>query len=206
MAKITFTNWTENRRAAWMGDYGSREHLIPGGARLDAAQFNAIDAVVVTVGAAGAALNATSVPVAALTGPIPSGAILAFGGAKFARLTASALLGATTLTVAALTAALVAADTATYAGVGLVTVPSGTLVGRTRAERDAGTGYGPWVTGDEEVYLLAWDVSNAAANPDCDLYSHGALVKENFLPGFAALAAGALAAIRANYETTRGAL
>ncbi len=82
-------------------------------------------------------------------------------------------------------------------------VPAGTLIGRTFAERTAGTGFGPWVTGDSEVYLVLHDVYDAALNNDVDLY-HGR-VKENHLPGFDTLAADALAAIRANFRTTIGA-
>ncbi|MFN2511992.1 MAG: hypothetical protein ABR568_11180 [Pyrinomonadaceae bacterium] len=64
----------------------------------------------ITVGAAGAAAGATTVPVGALTQAIPSGTVLDFGGGKTARLTASAAVGATSLTVSALTTALVAGN------------------------------------------------------------------------------------------------
>lgn len=204
MASITYSNWTKNRNAPWMGDFGEREHLMPGGARLDAAQFRATDAVVVTVSAAALA-GATTITVTALSGPIPNNTLLDFGTTKFARLTAAAATGATTLTVDALPTALAIGDVATYPGIGLKTIASGTLLGRLRTERDAGVGFGPWATGDEDVYLLAFDVADAAKNAECELYRHGSLVKENFLPGFATLAAGALTAIRSNYETTRGA-
>jgi hypothetical protein len=74
-------------------------------------------AVLVVVGAAGAIATATSVPVDALSGPIPSGTILDFEGAgKFAILTADAAAGATSLTVEALPDALDDDDEATYAG------------------------------------------------------------------------------------------
>lgn len=74
--------------------------------------------VTVTVGAGGAAAAATSVPVTALTGPIPSGTILDFtGSGKFALLTVAAAAGAVALTVEALPQALVAGDVANYAGV-----------------------------------------------------------------------------------------
>jgi hypothetical protein len=89
-------------------------------------------AVTVVVGVAGAAQNATSVPVAALSAAIPNGTTLDFGGAKFARLTAAAAAGATALTVAALVTALVSGDTATYAGTpgaGNKVLKSGTVVG-----------------------------------------------------------------------------
>ena len=190
--------------AAWAADYFDRDHLVPGGARLDAAQFFNTDSVVVVVGAAGAAGGATSVPVAALTGAIPSGTVLNFGTNKFATLSAAAAAAATSLTVLAIPTARVSGDTARYAGTGYDTVPSGTLLGRTIAERDALTGYGPWVTGDDEVYLLAFDVTDVSINPDCTLYRNMSIVKETFLPNWANWTAGMKAALRAAYRTTIG--
>jgi hypothetical protein len=193
----------------WAGDFFSRDHLIPGGATLDAAQFTQTDAVVVTVGAAGAAIDAVSVPVDALSGPIPSGTVLDFGGKKFARLTAAAAAGAVTLTTAALATALVDNDTATYPGatgdIGLKVVPSGTAIGRTIAERDAGTGFGPAAAADDEVFLTAFDVLDPSVNPDVELYRHGSIVKENFLPAFTGLASGVQTKLRALYQCTLGA-
>jgi hypothetical protein len=190
--------------AAWIGDFLGEDTIVRGGAMLDVAQFGKTDAVTATVGVAGAAQGATSVPVAALSGPIPSGTLLDFtGSAKFARLTAAAAAGATTLTVEALPTALVSTDTATYAGVErLTTVPSGTLVGRTYTERDAKTGFGPAVNTDDEIYLLVFDVPDVATNPECALYRHGSLVKETFLPGWTTLATALKTAVRANYQTT----
>jgi len=187
----------------WAADYLTREHLLPGGAKLDASQFAGEDAVLVTVGA-NAAGAATSVTVTALLGPIPSGTLLYFGAAKVAVLTAAAALGATTLTVAALPTALVSADAATYAGVALKAVRSGTLVSRTYAERDAFTGFGPAVSTDDEAYLVVYDVPNLARDNDVELYRHDGLVKENFLPGFAALSAALKVVVRARYDTTIG--
>lgn len=68
----------------------------------------------VTVAVAGAAIGATTVPVAALTAAIPTGRRLVFlpGSNKTARLTAPAAIGATSLTVEALAVALVSADSA----------------------------------------------------------------------------------------------
>lgn len=192
--------------AAWAGDYFDRIHLVPGGARLDAVQFFNSDSVVVVVGVAGAIAGATSVPVAALTGAIPSGTTLNFGTTKFATLSAAAAAGATTLTVLALPTALVSTDTARYAGVGFDTVPSGTLLGRTIAERDAATGYGPWATSDDEVYLLAFDVTDVSVNSNCNLYRNQVgVVKENFLPGWASWTTNMKTALRAAYRTTIGA-
>lgn len=207
MPRTTFSTWTENVRQPWMGDYAIREHLIPGGARLDPTQFLKTDAVVATVGAAGAAIGATSVPVAALTGAIPNGTILDFTGAgKFAKLTAAAAAGAVTLTVEALPQALVSGDVATYPGSSLTmaTVPAGSLIGRTIAERDAGTGYGPAGAADDEIYLTAFDVTDVTVNPDVDLYRQGSVVKENFLPAVSRNATN-LPLVRARYACTRGA-
>lgn len=191
---------------AWAGDFFNREHMIPGGAKLDPAQFNDTDAVVVVVGAAGAAGGATSIPVAALSGPIPSGTVLNFGTTKFATLTAAAAAAATALTVAAIPTALVSGDTATYPGVGTdKTVVSGTAVGRTIAERDAGTAYGPAAAADDEIYLTCFDVRDATINADVELYRPNSIVKETFVPGWTALAAGVVTKLRAAYICTRGA-
>lgn len=71
------------------------------------------------VSAAGAAQNAVSIPVAALTAAIPTGTKLIFlpGALKTATLTAPASIGATALTVAAIPTALVSADTAPVSNV-----------------------------------------------------------------------------------------
>jgi hypothetical protein len=189
----------------WAGDYGNREHLVPGGAKLDASAFNATDAVVVTVGAAGALAAATSVPVDALSGPIPSGTVLNFGTNKFARLTADAAAGATSLTTAAIPTALVDNDTATYAGVGTKAVPSGTVVGRTFTEQANEDPFGPAADSDDEIYLTFHDVTDLTVNDDVTLYRHGGVVKVNFLPVWSALSSALKAAIRAAYTTTTGA-
>lgn len=204
--RTQFSTWSENVRLPWAGDYFTRDHLVPGGAKLDATQFRKTDAVFVDVGAAGAAGGATSIPVIALSGPIPNGTILDFGTNKFARLTAAAAAGATTLTVAAIPTALVDADTTWYAGSSLTkaTVPSGTLIGRTIAERDAGTGYGPAGAADDEIFLVAFDVTDVMRNQDVDLYRHNSIVKENFLPALSRNATN-LPLVRARYRCTRGA-
>lgn len=97
---------------------------------------------------------------------------------------------------------LVAADFPAVAGKKFV--KSGTLVGRTFAERDAGAGFGPWTTGDEEVYLTAIDVFDAAEDDDITLVRRQVLVKENWLPGWATYTAGQRAALRAAYQVVRG--
>lgn len=78
MARIVETSNTLTT-PVWAGDYLSRDHLIPGGYKVDPAQFNDTDAVIATVDTGGAAIGATSVPVTALSGAIPSGTMLNFG-------------------------------------------------------------------------------------------------------------------------------
>lgn len=86
-------------------------------------------AVAVVVGAAGAAQGATSIPVAALSGAIPGGTLLDFGGAKFARVTsAGAAAGATSVPVAAIPTALVQDDTAWTGGTGGKFIPALTVM------------------------------------------------------------------------------
>lgn len=94
-------------------------------------------------------------------------------------------------------------------GSGRKYVESGTLVGRTVAERDAGRGFGPYSAGDstatpavpadDEVYLVLYDVWDAADDPETALYRHGSLVYEDKLP-----VGVDLAVVRANYETLGG--
>lgn len=89
-------------------------------------------------------------------------------------------------------------------------IPSGTLVGRTYAERDAGDAFGPADDADDEIYLIAYDVDDAAVNPDVVLYRHGGVVKENMLPEWDTWEAdlttyqATIDAVRANYTTTKG--
>lgn len=84
---------------------------IPGNAKIEYSADTV--GVVATVGVGGAAIAAVSVPVTALSGAIPAGTQLDFGGGKLATLSAAAAAAATTLTVFPLTVALVAGDSAT---------------------------------------------------------------------------------------------
>jgi hypothetical protein len=186
----------------WAGDFGGREHVMPFPAKIDASQFTDGAGITVTL-SAGASGSATSLTVTALTLPqtpvntligtsqglvlIPSGTVLDFGGQKFARLTADAKLGDTTLTVAALVTALSSGDSAVYSKYGTEYIPSGTVVGRTYVERDANTAFGAAAVTDDEIYLSLFDVTDAKNNDDVELYRHGSLVKENYLPNYTTL-------------------
>lgn len=188
----------------WAADYLNRDTVMPFGVRLDPAQFNAVDAVKVVV-IANAAVDATSVAVAALAGSIPSGVVVDLSGKKFARLTAAAAKNAVSLTVAPLATALVAGDTGIYKGHGRVSVPSGTLIGRTFAERDAAAGWGPAdVDGDGEIYLTTREISDITKDATTEVYRHNKAVKENYLPGFSGLAQNVKNKIRALYSCIAG--
>lgn len=191
--------------AAWMGDFGSRDHLIPGGARVDAAQWESVDYTITATEPA--IVGAESITVAALPVAIPDDTVLDFLGAgELVRVTAAAAAGATSLVVEALDAAIEDNDTATFTVTdpSPVTVVSGTVIGRTIAERDAGTNFGPADAADDEIFIVVNDVYDASINPDVELYRPGSIVKENFLPGWSGLAAGVQTDVRARYVCVRG--
>jgi hypothetical protein len=187
----------------WCGDPLSVDRLYRGPNKLDAAAFSAPDAVVVTVGAAGALAAATSIPVDALSGAIPSGTILNFGTNKFARLTANAAAAATSLTVAAIPTALVDNDTATYAGAtGRKFVPSGTVVTRNTTTAK----WHPAVDADDYIAILAWDVHDLDDLDDCELVrsGQGTTVKANYLPVWTALSSAIKDRLILEYNITEG--
>jgi hypothetical protein len=191
----------------WMGDFGGRLRLVPGGAKVDPTQFAGAFGALLTFGAAAAA--ATVLPITTAGGTpvaIPTGTVIDAGGGKFARLTAPAVVGAASLTVQALPTAFVGGETAVYGGpAGSVkSLPSGTIVGRTIAERNAGTPFGAAISTDDEIFIVAFDVPDITQVADIELYRDG-IVKENFLPGYANLAPALLTALRARYTCVRGA-
>jgi hypothetical protein len=187
----------------WMGDYWSRETVMRVPVKLDAAQFNAVDAVKVVV-TANRAVDAVEVAVTALSGPIPSGTVIDLGGKKFVRLTAAAAKDAVSLAVSALATALVTNDTGTYKGVGKKSAPSGTPIGRTLAEADAGDAWGPAADTDDELYLITRDLSDLTMDATTEIYRHHKTVKINYLPGFTTMAAGIKTKIRALYACIGG--
>jgi hypothetical protein len=215
MAKA-LERFTSDRLVApnWAAEPIDTYTLVPGGAKLIPTQFPGADAVVVTA-TANAAADATSITVSALKYldgrdipstdiAIPSGSIIDLGAKKFAQLTANAMGGATTLAVEALATAIASGDTTNYLGCGPKRIESGTILGRTYTERDAGTGFGPAADSDDEVFILAFTIPNAAENDEADLVRHQTLIKENWLPGFAAASTAIKAKVRASYQTVLG--
>ncbi len=190
----------------WMAEALMPDKLLPGGAKVVAAQFPREDAVTVTLtaGAVTAGTNKTLTAATALTGAIPAGMILDFGQGEYATLTVGATKGATSITGVNLAADLEGAEVATYAGTGARRIEAGTLLGRTFAERDAGTGFGPYATSDDEVYLLAFQINNADIDNDAALVRPQTLIKENWLPGWATYSNDARAALRKVYQVVRG--
>ena len=191
--------------AAWMGDFGSRDHLIPGGARVDPAQWASISHTITVTEPV--AIDDISITVAPTTTTIPQGTTLTFGAVPL--VTAEpAPAGATSINIMAATATVADNATATFvlpAGEPL-TILSGTAIGRTIAERDANTPFGPAAAADDEIFLIVNDIYDARVNPDAELYRQNSIVKENFLPQVidGTMIAGVLTKLRAAYICVRG--
>lgn len=189
----------------WTNTVLGPEHLLPSGVMLDPAQFVAPDAVRLTVGSAGAAASATSIPLDAPipTGlSIPNGTPIDFGGARQAILTAPAAAGESALTVRALGVAIPAGATATYAGLQPRRVRGSTIIGRTYAERDAGTPFGPIADGDEEVYVVAFDLPDVTrvAWATVAMPWAGVTLKENHMYQWPSLTAAQRLLVRTRFN------
>ena len=128
------TGYTRNIRPGFVGDVLSREHLLPGGAKIDAAAFNSADAIKAMVGAAGAAIGATSVPVAALSARIPANSILNFGTLAPVVATvgvAGAAQGATSVPVAALSGPIPSGTVLDFGGAKFAVLTANAAAGAT---------------------------------------------------------------------------
>jgi hypothetical protein len=196
-------------RPVWAGNFIDPRSLLPGGARLDPATFPATAAqadVTVTL-TAQAAENAVTLAVAALSGPIPAGASLNFGvGIGFVIVRNPAAAAATAIDIYPTANIIPSGSAAVHQNTGKRTILSGTLVSRTYAPRAAKARFHAAVVGEDEYYLVAFDVEDANTNDEFEPLkpSKSFTVKENFLPGFAALSAGLQAVIRTNWNTTVG--
>lgn len=174
---------------------------IPSGTLLD---FGTDKFAILTAAAAAAA---TSITVRALPTDLVDNDTATFrGGTRQARVTVTAEALATSLTVDELQFAIPDDTKANYSPTGKLFVKAGVLVGRTYAERGANTPFGPWASGDDEVFLTYFPVDDAHVNADVELYRPDSLVKENYLPDWEAIAADSamLAVLRATYQCIKG--
>jgi hypothetical protein len=154
----------------------------------------------VVVGAAGAALNAVSVPVVALAAPIKAGTTLNFGTNKFATVTVAAALGATALTTLAIPTALVSGDAAIVAGSGNKHLPAGTVVG---SKLGNGLVSPRVLTTNPAIGILVSDAQEndlAAASSGYGVYRGGA-VYENLLPDATGSPAVLATAVKTELQT-----
>lgn len=187
----------------WFKDFTSRQTVLPGGVTIDPSLFPRIDAVTVTVDGASAE-NATESTVQPLTGVIPKGAQLAFANGNVV-VTEQAAKNATVVKHTAAPAGGIAdGEASSYAGTGKRSVKQGTAIGRTYAERAAQDDFGPYADGDDEVYLIMHDYRNVEDERWIDVARPGALIAENFLPGWGDRPAAEKAAIRSHYTTVIG--
>lgn len=134
--------------------------------------------------AANALADATSVDVLPLPIDLASGTVLAFGGDKYATLTAAANAGEESITVAALVTALADGDTALVKGSGLKVIPAGTRMG------DAGTNgriYPRVDTTNPAKMILATPATEPNGTSNVRGYGVilGGVIYENLLPGAA---------------------
>lgn len=199
---------------SFIADLLTREHVLAGGAKINAAAFNSADAVRVEV-TANAAADAVALSVVALDGPIPDNALLDFGGKKVARLNGAVEAGEDTLVVDALGVAIADGDVAYYNKPGAPKrIVSGTLVGCTFAELEAaavvtdgvpaGLLWGPAADADDIVHFVVYDNEDVDANNDIDLLRRGTAIFVNHIPNWADFSAALKAKVRAAYEVTVG--
>lgn len=212
MARVT-SDTNQLTAPAWAADFLSPDKLIPGGAKVVAASFNSGTPYTITVADAAAAQSDVALGVAALGVAIPAETVLDFGvhgsgWQMIAKLSAAAAAGATSLTVYPLSGAISnTVTTVFYAGAdGRKPIASGTVLGRDWTERDAGTGFGPADTagGDDEIFLAAFDVTDAAVNNDVELVKPGATIYENLLPEWSDLTSALKAQLRSTYVCLKG--
>ena len=204
MAKIEFNDYGNASTAAFLGDFGSREHILAGGAQLDAdAVYSGEDAYTIKINDAAATQGDTTITVDALPVALPDNAELKFGSVTVT-LNGAKAAGQTSLTVDALGGDIADDATAIYdASPTSNVVVSGTIVGRTIAERNAGDPFGPAADADDEVFITVADV-DLDKTTDVDLVRHGSLIKTNFLPAYAAASSTVKTKLEAAYQLILG--
>lgn len=160
---------------------------------------------------ADAAAGATSLTVLKLPFNIVNSGTANYPGTAMqmlAKVTTDAAAGATALVVEPLGGPIVDNATATFYddADGRKPIASGTVLGRDWSERDGGAGFGPADTtgGDDEIFLAAFDVTDAAVNNDVELVKPGATIYENLLPEWSDLTSALKAQLRSTYVCLKG--
>lgn len=208
MAQVTI-NANTLTPPRWAADFLGPASLVPGGAKVVEAEFLTTD-YTVTINQADVAEGDTSITVEALDVAIPSGTVLDFGAhttgdiSMVAITAADAAAAATSITTVELGHAIEDDAEATFTvDAANNTILSGTLIGRTYAERAAGTAFGPVATdgSDDEIFVVAFDVTDMTNNDDVELYRHGSAVYEDLLPEWADLTSAVKTDLRAAYDT-----
>lgn len=187
----------------WLADKLEDDSLVRFPAKLNISGFVNQLGIFVQV-TANTAAAATAIPVTALApmfnSPvpliamgrilIPQGALLDFGGGKFARVTADAHQGDTSIAVSALPTALVANDMTYWKWDYRIYIKSGVLLGRTLAQRDANNTTSQFhiadVVNDQEFGILMFDKFDIWDNNDIELLAPGKMtaIYENWLPNY----------------------
>ncbi len=205
----------QNIRPGFVGDFLNREHVLPGGVKLNASTFTGSDDIRVEVTAAVAA-NATTVPVVALSRDIPTDTTVMFGApadGKFARLSEESPTGDNSLVTYPVPKDLAVGDVGYYSPPGTTKrIPAGTPVkiSNTVLESSAASG-ALWSSAgngiaagtNDIVRILAYDVQDVEDNNDGDLLRKGTLLRVNHMY-WDTLDATVKAKTRVDYDVTVG--
>ncbi|MEH2070019.1 MAG: hypothetical protein V7K47_17970 [Nostoc sp.] len=204
MARLEFSG-TRDTAPRWMGDYGDRQSLLPGGVRVNKFKFaeansirqissgvllgrranathwepvnNNLNTTLSTILTAAAASGGTILPVGSTSG-YRSGDILTIAGSDYT----IASNGVNDLNHTLTLTAGLSASAASGVAVALKTVVA-----------------------HDEFYLLAYDIDDANRNSDATLCRHQALVYYNYLPDYPFTGlANVLAKIKDLYQTVMG--
>ncbi len=210
------TPFRENIRPGFVGDFLSREHVLPGGVKLNASTFTGADDIRIQTTAA-VAVGATEVPVVALKDEIPSETVIAFGAAadgKFVRLSTTSPDGDTSMTTYPVSKALTSGDVGYYSPPGTKKrIVAGTPVYMSTSDHEnkAATGAywssaanGKSVATTDVVRIIAYDVLDVDENNDGDLLRKGTLLHVNHMY-WDTLDSTVKAKIRIDYDVTVGA-
>ncbi|MFN6475246.1 hypothetical protein [Nostoc sp. DedQUE07] len=204
MARLEFSG-TRNTAPRWMGDFGDRQSLLPGGVRVNKFKFaesNGIRQISSGV-LLGRRANATHWE------PVNNN----LNTTLSTTLTAAVASGGTILPVAS-TSGYRAGDVLTIATVDYTIAAGGvndlnrtlTLTAGLSASAASGVAVAlKTAVAHDDFYLLAYDIDDANRNADATLYRHQALVYFNYLPDYPFTSlANVLAKIKELYQTVMG--